>query len=215
MIKFLSISDTSTSPCVRVVYKMSVQRRVDQGGSRGSIVRVTSWIKIGQYLMEPGLWRYRRKRIGCIALPALAQTVMVFDWLIGKHETFSLVNSWCLRNKVKPLYREKTVYIKNHKAAINRPVDHKGSCFFYWNPFIFVGYRNDRFFPIQILIFRMLRNNADVRRCSYFELGLPVIFPKLSSQNMRGFGHATTLIPSFHRSPLGTPGSMTHLSCPE
>ena len=30
------------------------------------------------------------------------------------------------------------------------------------------------FFPIQILIFRMLRNNADVRRCSYLELGLPV-----------------------------------------
>ena len=27
---------------------------------------------------------------------------------------------------------------------------------------------------MQILIFRMLRNNADVRRCSYFELGLPV-----------------------------------------
>ena len=34
---------------------------------------------------------------------------------------------------VKPLYREKTVYIKTH--------------------FIFVGYGNDRFFPIQILIF--------------------------------------------------------------
>ena len=30
------------------------------------------------------------------------------------------------------------------------------------------------FFPIQILIFRILRNNVDVRRCSYFELGLPV-----------------------------------------
>ena len=27
------------------------------------------------------------------------------------------------------------------------------------------------FFPIQILIFWMLRNNADARRCSYFELG--------------------------------------------
>ena len=23
----------------------------------------------------------------------------------------------------------------------------------------------------------MLRNNADARRCSYFELGLPVVFP--------------------------------------
>ena len=31
------------------------------------------------------------------------------------------------------------------------------------------------FFPIQILIFRMLRNNADVRLCSYFEPGLPVV----------------------------------------
>ena len=30
------------------------------------------------------------------------------------------------------------------------------------------------FFPIQILVFRMLRNNADVRRCSYFESGLSV-----------------------------------------
>ena len=29
------------------------------------------------------------------------------------------------------------------------------------------------FFPIQILIFQMLRNNADVRQ--YFELGLPVL----------------------------------------
>ena len=30
------------------------------------------------------------------------------------------------------------------------------------------------FFPIQILIFWTLQNNADARRCSYFELGLPV-----------------------------------------
>ena len=27
--------------------------------------------------------------------------VLVFDWLIRKYETYSLVNSWCLRNKVK------------------------------------------------------------------------------------------------------------------
>ena len=26
----------------------------------------------------------------------------------------------------KPLYREKTVHIKTHKTAINRPVDHTG-----------------------------------------------------------------------------------------
>ena len=30
--------------------------------------------------------------------------------------------------------------------------------------------------PIQILIFWMLRNNADARWCSYFELGLPVVY---------------------------------------
>ena len=29
---------------------------------------------------------------------------------------------------------------------------------------------------IQILIFWILRNNADARRCSYFELGLPVVY---------------------------------------
>ena len=27
--------------------------------------------------------------------------VIVFDWLIRKYETFSLVNSWCLRSKLK------------------------------------------------------------------------------------------------------------------
>ena len=31
---------------------------------------------------------------------------------------------------------------------------------------------------IQVHIFRMLRNNADARRCSYFELGLPVVRAK-------------------------------------
>ena len=29
-------------------------------------------------------------------------------------------------NLGKPLYREKTVYTKTHKTAINRPVDHTG-----------------------------------------------------------------------------------------
>ena len=42
------------------------------------------------------------------------------------------------------------------------------------------------FFPIQILIFRMLRNNADVRRCSYFELGLPVF--RLDSMQAACYG---------------------------
>ena len=32
------------------------------------------------------------------------------------------------------------------------------------------------FFSTQIHIFWMLRNNVDARRCSYFELGLPVVF---------------------------------------
>ena len=29
------------------------------------------------------------------------RSINVFDWLIKKKETFSLVNSWCLRNKLK------------------------------------------------------------------------------------------------------------------
>ena len=29
-------------------------------------------------------------------------------------------------NLGKPLYREKTVYTKTHKTAVNRPVDHTG-----------------------------------------------------------------------------------------
>ena len=30
-----------------------------------------------------------------------AVNVLVFDWLLRKYETFSLVNLWCLRNKLK------------------------------------------------------------------------------------------------------------------
>ena len=41
------------------------------------------------------------------------------------------------------------------------------------------------FFPIQILIFRMSRNSADVRRCSYFELGLPMHRPETITLNRR------------------------------
>ena len=40
---------------------------------------------------------------------------------------------------------------------------------------LFVAHGNDKFFPIQIFIFRMLRNMAAVRRYSYFEIGLPVL----------------------------------------
>ena len=32
-------------------------------------------------------------------------------------------------NVGKPLYREKTVYIKTHKTALNRPVDHTGETY--------------------------------------------------------------------------------------
>ena len=54
-------------------------------------------------------------------------------------------------NLGKPLYREKTVYIKTHKTAINRDVTHilsKVSCFllqsFHFRR-LHTGYRNDRF----------------------------------------------------------------------
>ena len=45
---------------------------------------------------------------------------------------------------------------------------------FYRNPFIFVGYENDRFFSHTnpYISKSMLRNNDDVRQCLYFELGL-------------------------------------------
>ena len=33
---------------------------------------------------------------------------------------------WVFIKVYKGLYREKTVYIKTHKTAINRPVDHIG-----------------------------------------------------------------------------------------
>ena len=73
--------------------------------------------------------------------------------------------------------------LNGHKSAHGihrRDVTHtlsKVSCFFYLNPFIFVGYGNDRFlFHINpYTVFRMLCNNVDGRLCLYFELGLPVV----------------------------------------
>ena len=47
------------------------------------------------------------------------------------------------------------------------------------------------------------------------KLSIALVFPKLSSQNMGGFGHATILIPSFHGLPLGTPRTMASLLCPK
>ena len=44
--------------------------------------------------------------------------------------------------------------------------------FFYWNPFIFVGYGNDRFFSHTN---PYILNVTQQCRCSYFELGLPVV----------------------------------------
>ena len=35
--------------------------------------------------------------------------VFIFDWLIRKYETISLVNSWCLRNKGKLAYDFKSL----------------------------------------------------------------------------------------------------------
>ena len=86
-----------------------------------------------------------------------------------------------IQRKYKDLYGKKTYGFCNHKTAINRPghkatrglhrreVTHilpKVSClFFFWNPFIFVGYRKEGFFPYKSLYFRcisnQLRNNAD------------------------------------------------------
>ena len=45
-----------------------------------------------------------------------------------ENERISIKNSLLYLKCViyKPLYREKTVYIKTHKTAINRPVDHTG-----------------------------------------------------------------------------------------
>ena len=49
----------------------------------------------------------------------------------------------------------------------------------------------------------MLRNNADARRCSYFELGLPVMTPHDTIQHTEGvFISATTLINKLDPTPL-------------
>ena len=49
-----------------------------------------------------------------------AQVAQARNMSIGEHR------HCCVTYKGKPLYREKTVYIKTHKTAINRPVDHTG-----------------------------------------------------------------------------------------
>ena len=76
------------------------------------------------------------------------------------------------------MYRGKTVYSTTHKLAHGphrRDVTHIYKLFFIEILSFSKVNRNDRFFPIQIPIFQMLHNNADTCRCSYFELGLPVV----------------------------------------
>ena len=54
---------------------------------------------------------------------------------------------------------------------------------------------------MQILIFRMLRNNADVCRCSYFEIALPVVLCSVhDTLNILLYAHiskASNLLPIF------------------
>ena len=76
------------------------------------------------------------------------------------------------------MYRGKTVYSTTHKSAHGphrRDVTHIYKLFFIEILSFSKVNRNDRFFPIQIPIFQKLHNNADTCRCSYFELGLPVV----------------------------------------
>ena len=91
---------------------------------------------------------------------------------------------------------EKTVYIKTHKTAISRPVDHlthilsKVSCF-YWNPFISVGYRNDRFFSHTNLYISKVTQLCRLSPMLRFRAGLPVVCNPMqgtwrSTRDMRG-----------------------------
>ena len=60
----------------------------------------------------------------------------------------------------------------------------KTSCFFFFIEILSFSQVTETigFFPIQILIFRMWRNNADVRRCSYFDPGLAVVTESFSRE---------------------------------
>ena len=53
------------------------------------------------------------------------------------------------------------------------------------------------FVSIQILIFRILRNNSDVRRRLYFELRLPVVRPSSSVEFHRNESQMTALKATF------------------
>jgi len=58
----------------------------------------------------------------------------------------------------KPLYREKTVYIKTHKTAINRPVDHTVV------PLLVNSFSKTRSISWQILVFLSLRLVISVKK---------------------------------------------------
>ena len=61
-------------------------------------------------------WRFVHGSVHVFAQAAQARTMSIGE---DRHCCVTLKNGL-------PLYREKTVYIKTHKTAINRPVDHTG-----------------------------------------------------------------------------------------
>ena len=54
-----------------------------------------------------------------------------------------------------------------------------------------------------------------IRGPTRFGKALNLIFPKLSSPNMRGFGQRNDSYSQFPLSPQGRPGTMTSLLCPK
>ena len=69
---------------------------------------------------------YENERINKKQLTLLKMCVT--SLLCGpRADLWSFYGFLCKRfSQFKPLYREKTVYIKTHRTAINRPVDHTG-----------------------------------------------------------------------------------------
>ena len=90
----------------------------------------------------------------------------------------------CPQADLWPFYGLQCKRFSLYKSACGphrRDVTHilsKVSGFFYWNPFIFVGYRNDRFFSHANPYISAVSNVTQQCRCSYFEIGLPVVLPK-------------------------------------
>ena len=60
-------------------------------------------------------------------LGGILRRVEQLERIYGRFPSVDLSDRFAeVPNLGKPLYREKTVYIKTHKTAINRPVDHTG-----------------------------------------------------------------------------------------